>query len=55
MRTRPLIEFKLNSEDVTLEQLIHLYTLIHERNEILLEQEGTNNIVLVLDHMLNDD
>jgi hypothetical protein len=51
----PLVEIKLEAEEVTLQKASHLNTFFDQVLEIIEEQETRNKIVLVLVDVLNDD
>ena len=55
MRTWPLIQIEVKHKDVGVKERLHLDTLLKEDWEVLIEQVTVNEVVLVLDHILNDD
>jgi len=55
MSGRPLFEFELVVEHVTFEKVTALNSLVHEFNQVFLEQEAADKVVLVLDDVINHE
>lgn len=55
MGTGPLIEVKVEDEDVGVQERLHFNTFLEEDGEVLVEQVTVNEVVLVLNDILDDD
>ena len=55
MGTGPLIEVKVEDEDVGVQERLHFNTFLEEDGEVLVEQVTVDEVVLVLNDILDDD
>ena len=50
----PLVTVELVAEDLRVEQWCYLDSLLHQFGEVVLEQVATDEVVLVMDHVVHD-